>query len=109
MLESLAQEVADFEIKVTLIEPGPFATDFVSGSSMRQTRPIAAYDEIREKLLAAFTPDVFGDPQSTLGAVFKIVDADKPPFHGDKLPELARLQTVQEFAKRNVAPFATVT
>lgn len=36
MLESLAQEVAGFEIKVTLIEPGPFATDFVSGSSMRQ-------------------------------------------------------------------------
>ncbi|SRR5258708_4742568 len=94
MLESLAQEVAGFGMKVTLIEPGPFATDFMSGSSMKQTKPIGAYDEIRQKLLAAFTPDVFGDPQSTVGAVFKIVDADEPPLHiifGPHLPTVRQV------------------
>jgi hypothetical protein len=44
--------------------------------------------------LAAFTPDVFGDPQSTVGAVFKIVDADEPPLHIIFGPNLATVRQV---------------
>ena len=94
MLESLAHEVAGFKIKVTLIEPGPFTMDFMSGSSMKQTRPIAAYDENRLKLLAEFTPDVFRASQSTVGPVFKIVDADEPPLRiifGPHLPAVRQV------------------
>src|SRR6202790_878279 len=39
LAQTLAQEVAAFGIKVTLIEPGPFATDFMSESSLKHTAP----------------------------------------------------------------------
>ncbi|MBN9097492.1 MULTISPECIES: SDR family oxidoreductase [unclassified Pseudonocardia] len=85
--QSLSQEVADFGIKVTLIEPGGFSTDW-SGSSSRTAEPLADYDEFREKMFAArkarnATP---GDPQASASAVLKIVDAENPPlrvFFGD--------------------------
>ena len=46
--QSLAQEVADFGIKVTLIEPGGFSTDW-GGASARHAQPNPAYDAYREK------------------------------------------------------------
>ncbi|WP_227467648.1 SDR family NAD(P)-dependent oxidoreductase [Nocardioides lijunqiniae] len=46
--QALAQEVADFGIHVTLVEPGGFATDW-AGPSARHATPLAAYDEVREK------------------------------------------------------------
>lgn len=33
--EALAEEVAPFGIRVTIVEPGPFRTDFLSGRSLR--------------------------------------------------------------------------
>ena len=45
--QALAQEVAGFGIKVTLIEPGGFSTDW-GGSSAGHATPIAAYDGVRE-------------------------------------------------------------
>ncbi len=38
MSESLAQEVAGFGIHVTLVEPGPFATDWAGSSDLAKTR-----------------------------------------------------------------------
>src|SRR5215207_9805203 len=46
--QSLAAEVAGFGIKVTLIEPAGYATDW-SGSSARHTEPNPAYDGVRAK------------------------------------------------------------
>ena len=46
--ESLSQEVAPFGIKVTLIEPGAFSTDW-SGSSAMRAAELPAYDEMRAK------------------------------------------------------------
>ena len=59
MAEALAAEVADFGIKVTIIEPGAFHTEFQS--SIKNSRTIAEYDAVREKLYAMFTPDVRTD------------------------------------------------
>ena len=78
--QSLAQEVAGFGIKVTLIEPGGFSTDW-SGSSARHATPIAAYDGVREA--AANRPSrrgTPGDPVATRSAVLKVVDAEEPPL-----------------------------
>lgn len=78
--QSLAQEVAGFGIKVTLIEPGGFSTDW-GGSSARHAPPIEAYDAVREA--AANRPSRRGspgDPVATRSAVLKVVDAEDPPL-----------------------------
>ena len=85
--QSLAQEIADFGIKVTIIEPGAYSTDW-GGSSARHADPLPAYDEYREKAAAARKARVGtpGDPTATRDAVLKVVDAAEPPlrvFFGD--------------------------
>lgn len=78
MSEALAGEVAAFGIKVTIIEPGQFATGFRSAV---QTPPaIAAYDPIRQAIRASFQPGDVGDPAATANAILKAVDADEAPL-----------------------------
>jgi NAD(P)-dependent dehydrogenase (short-subunit alcohol dehydrogenase family) len=50
--QSLAQEVAEFGVKVTLIEPAGYSTDW-SGSSAKHSAELPAYDKIREQALAS--------------------------------------------------------
>ena len=78
--QSLAQEVAGFGIKVTLIEPGGYSTDW-SGSSAKRSTEIDAYAEVRAA--AANRPSrrgTPGDPVATREAVLKVVDAEHPPL-----------------------------
>ena len=78
--QSLAQEVAGFGIKVTLIEPGGYSTDW-SGSSAKHATAIAAYDGVREQ--AANRPSrrgTPGDPVATRGPILTLVDSDNPPL-----------------------------
>ncbi|MCZ2858674.1 SDR family oxidoreductase [Blastococcus sp. VKM Ac-2987] len=85
--QSLAAEVADFGIKVTIIEPGAYATEW-GGASARHATPEPAYDAFREKAAEqrqarAGNP---GDPLATREAVLQLVDAKNPPlriFFGD--------------------------
>jgi NAD(P)-dependent dehydrogenase (short-subunit alcohol dehydrogenase family) len=81
MSQALAQEVADFGIKVTLIEPAGYSTDW-SGSSARHSTPNPAYDGVREKAqqLRATRQTTPGDPRATREAVLKVVDAENPPL-----------------------------
>jgi NAD(P)-dependent dehydrogenase (short-subunit alcohol dehydrogenase family) len=78
MSEALAGEVTAFGIKVTIIEPGQFATEF--RSSVRSPPTIAAYDPIRQAIRSSFRPEDYGDPAATAAAVLKAVDADEPPL-----------------------------
>jgi NAD(P)-dependent dehydrogenase (short-subunit alcohol dehydrogenase family) len=80
--QALAQEVADFGIHVTLIEPGGFATDW-AGDSAKRTDPIAAYDDFRAKVdedRKSRNSSGPGDPTASSAAVLRIVDADEPPL-----------------------------
>ena len=77
--EALAQEVAAFGIKVTLVEPGGFATDW-AGSSAVQAQPLPAYDGTREAVIKAFSGFKVGDPAGSGPALLKIVDAENPPL-----------------------------
>jgi NAD(P)-dependent dehydrogenase (short-subunit alcohol dehydrogenase family) len=76
--ESLAQEVAGFGIKVTLVEPGGFATDW-AGSSAVWGEKNPAYDEIKASFFGragAAQPEPVGFGT----AILKVVDAEQPPL-----------------------------
>ena len=79
--QSLAQEVAGFGIRVTLIEPGGFATDW-AGPSARHATPIPAYDEFRAEAQRQREQRVGvpGDPAASSRAVLAVVDAEDPPL-----------------------------
>ena len=77
--QALAQEVAGFGIHVTLVEPGPFSTDW-AGPSASTSEPIEAYDAVRQRRTEqrrAMTP---GDPAATRGPILQVVDAEEPPL-----------------------------
>lgn len=76
--EALAGEVASFGIKVTAVEPGPFATHF--GSSAKSAPKMEEYNEVRDATNANFKPEMRGDPKATAAAILKLVDADTAPI-----------------------------
>ncbi|MDQ2816216.1 MAG: SDR family oxidoreductase [Actinomycetota bacterium] len=80
MSQSLAQEVAGFGVKVTLIEPAGYSTDW-SGSSAKHATELPAYEPVRQQAAQSrgkrFTP---GDPGATRDAVLKLVDSQDPPL-----------------------------
>ena len=79
--QSLAAEVAEFGIKVTIVEPGGYSTDW-SGPSSVQAEHLPAYDGARERraeLVKARTISP-GDPEATGPAILEIVDAEEPPL-----------------------------
>ena len=78
MSEALAGEVAPFGIKVTILEPGQFGTNFQS--AVQRPPAIAAYDPIRQAIRSSFKPEDVGDPAATAAAIFEVVDADEPPL-----------------------------
>jgi NAD(P)-dependent dehydrogenase (short-subunit alcohol dehydrogenase family) len=77
--ESLAAEVSGFGIKVTILEPNGFLTDF-STSSIAQSKQLALYDDVRAALNAANKPEDWGAPEATAEAVLKLVDTENPPL-----------------------------
>jgi NAD(P)-dependent dehydrogenase (short-subunit alcohol dehydrogenase family) len=79
--QSLAAEVADFGIKVTIVEPGGFSTDW-GGSSAKHAAPLPAYDDFRVKAAEARRTRVAapGDPSASAAAVLELVDAPNPPL-----------------------------
>lgn len=89
LAEALATEVARFGIHVTIIEPGGYATDFLSSTSLKTAPPMAVYDDIRAELAAMLRPDSLGKPEASAQAILKVVDHAKPPLRlmlGDLLP-----------------------
>ena len=76
--ESLAQEVKAFGIKVTLVEPGAYATDF--GRSAEIADALEPYAEFRKQFLTRLASLERGDPEATAEAVLKLVDVDDPPL-----------------------------
>jgi NAD(P)-dependent dehydrogenase (short-subunit alcohol dehydrogenase family) len=79
--QALAQEVADFGIHVTLIEPGGFSTDW-AGSSAKHSAELPAYADFRKKALEQRRQRTSkpGDPKASAEAVLRIVDAEQPPL-----------------------------
>jgi NAD(P)-dependent dehydrogenase (short-subunit alcohol dehydrogenase family) len=92
--QSLAQEVAEFGIHVTLIEPTGYSTDW-AGPSAKHATPNSAYDPAREAAAESRASRMSrpGDPVATRAAILKVVDAEHPPlriFFGDHTLAIAR-------------------
>src|SRR5215216_4316355 len=79
--QSLAAEVARFGIKVTLIEPAGYSTDWRGPSSV-QAEQLPIYDGIRDYRAKLFTGALAepGDPEATGPAILELVDAPEPPL-----------------------------
>jgi NAD(P)-dependent dehydrogenase (short-subunit alcohol dehydrogenase family) len=96
--QALAAEVADFGIKVTIVEPGGFATEWGGPSAKRATQ-MPAYDAARAAIGVLRGRNIPGDPDATGTAILKVVDAEDPPlrifFGSGGLP-----MTRAEYARR---------
>jgi NAD(P)-dependent dehydrogenase (short-subunit alcohol dehydrogenase family) len=87
LAESLAAEVSGLGIKVTLIEPMLFRTNF--GKAVAYGSPIPEYDPVREVVAGLMRPEAFSDPEATAEAILSLVDAEEAPLRlmlGDALP-----------------------
>ncbi|WP_069767097.1 SDR family oxidoreductase [Streptomyces sp. LUP30] len=91
MTDSLAQEVAGFDIKVTLVEPGGFATDW-SGASAVVADAHPAYAALHENMAAWRAQVVLPEPVGFRSAILTLVDAEQPPlrvFFGEGPTQMA--------------------
>jgi len=78
--ESLAEEVKSFGIKVTIIEPGAYATEFGSPESLKFASGLDLYADFKSQFFGQLGALKKGDPNATPNALFKVVDSDNPPL-----------------------------
>ncbi|MBR2813620.1 MAG: SDR family NAD(P)-dependent oxidoreductase [Reyranella sp.] len=81
--DALRKEVGPLGIRVTVVEPGGFRTDF-AGRSLRQSKhtidDYAATAGARRKENSSTDGRQPGDPARAAQAIIRAVQADKPPF-----------------------------
>ena len=77
--DSLSQEVAALGIKVTIVEPGGFSTDW-AGSSAAHAEPNPAYDHVRAAIWDRMGEARYSEPVNAAVALLQIVDAENPPL-----------------------------
>jgi NADP-dependent 3-hydroxy acid dehydrogenase YdfG len=78
--ESLALEVKAFGIKVTIIEPGAYATEFGSQESLKFATGMDIYEDYKNHFFGSLREMERGNPEATPDAIFKVVDAENPPL-----------------------------
>lgn len=81
--EAVQGEVAPLGIKVTIVEPGPFRTDFIGRSLVRAENSIDAYKETSGKFIQ-FLDTIEGrqpgDPDKAAQVLIQVVESDNPPL-----------------------------
>ncbi len=79
--ESLQAEIASFGIKVTIIEPGAYATEFGSKESLRiAENQLEAYETLKTTIFTNLQHMERGNPSATDQAILAVVDAENPPL-----------------------------
>jgi NAD(P)-dependent dehydrogenase (short-subunit alcohol dehydrogenase family) len=82
--EALSAELAPLGIGVTVVEPGPFRTDFLGGSLAATARTLPDYKETAGQTRAATSQrngKQPGDPALAADAIVTAVTSPKPPLH----------------------------
>jgi NADP-dependent 3-hydroxy acid dehydrogenase YdfG len=81
--EALSKEIAPQGIKLTIIEPGYFRTDF-GGRSIQRTKASKPYKEIDKQMQEAFksmdAAPTAGDPRKGALVMIEAVEAAEPPL-----------------------------
>jgi NAD(P)-dependent dehydrogenase (short-subunit alcohol dehydrogenase family) len=93
---ALAAELAPLGIKVTVVEPGAFATRF--GSSLESVPPSAPYAAAGAAMAGALAAFKWGDPHQAARSIIAAVEAPDPPLHlilGEHALAMVR-QTLQQ-------------
>ncbi|MBZ5642140.1 MAG: oxidoreductase [Acidobacteriia bacterium] len=82
--ESLSKEVAPLGIKVLVVEPGPFRTDWAGRSLKRSSLLIPEYTAtagaFRERIVSRSGKQV-GDPVRACRAILKALESENAPLH----------------------------
>jgi NAD(P)-dependent dehydrogenase (short-subunit alcohol dehydrogenase family) len=81
--EALRDEVAPLGIKVTIVEPGAFRTEFAGSKNMRPQRTIQAYRPVIEPVetyLYSGDGKQPGDPAKAAEAMIRVVEHPNPPL-----------------------------
>jgi NAD(P)-dependent dehydrogenase (short-subunit alcohol dehydrogenase family) len=84
MSEALSKEVQPLGIRVTVVEPGPFRTDFAGRSLQMSDTEIADYAETagaRRKQISGYSGQQPGDPVKAAQAIITVVESETPPLH----------------------------
>jgi len=82
--EALAAELAPLDIGVTIVEPGPFRTDFLGGSLVKTANKMADYEATAGKTRASAAErnrKQQGDPALAADAIVQAVTSPNPPLH----------------------------
>lgn len=82
--EALAAEMAPLGVHVTIVEPGPFRTDFLGRSGVQAANSIPDYDATVGKTREYFheqSGKQLGDPVKAVKAIIAAVEAPAPPRH----------------------------
>jgi NADP-dependent 3-hydroxy acid dehydrogenase YdfG len=81
--ESLSAELAPLGVRVTIIEPGPFRTDFLGRSSVTAKTRIPDYDSTAGNMRKYFAENdgkQRGDPLRAVRAMIEVVESPHPPL-----------------------------
>jgi NAD(P)-dependent dehydrogenase (short-subunit alcohol dehydrogenase family) len=76
--ESLQQEVAAFGVKVTIVEPGFYATEGSAGAVHAEVNPL--YADLRESFASLTKTLEAADPAAAGRAILTLADAANPPL-----------------------------
>ena len=81
--EAMAKELAPLGVKVLIVEPGPFRTQWAGASLKVPKQSIEAYAETaiaRRNSTQAYSGTQAGDPARGAAAVIRTVESDNPPL-----------------------------
>lgn len=81
--EAAALELAPHGVKVTIVQPGPFRTEFIQRSMDKASKPTGAYEATSgkfAKLLGTMSGKQPGDPGKAARLICSMVDEASPPL-----------------------------